>query len=310
MSRTRRPPCPVTGEPASRLVQWVSAELLADLWRYEFRVDVRPSFRGATRFGLWESPTGLHFFDPMTAGDAAFYDRVYARMRLDRHRDKGPKAEFAMAAQSVAPGDRVLDVGCGFGAFRASVPHADYVGLEPYGGADRPPYVLAETLDGHLATNAGAYDLTCAFQVLEHVERPLAMLRGMAAAVRPGGQVIVGVPHVPSAGARIPNYLINATPHHLTWWTEAALRAAAERAGLVDARVEQAPWSDVDAIVYWIARCSPIRCVDRRYRHAWSWHAASAVGFLAGYAMWTLRGAPRAADDEGASLLLTARKPD
>ncbi len=38
------PLCPVTGEPATRLVQWVSGSLLTDLWRYEFGVDVRPSF--------------------------------------------------------------------------------------------------------------------------------------------------------------------------------------------------------------------------------------------------------------------------
>lgn len=305
------PPCPVTGAPAKRLVQWVSADLLAEMWRRAFRIDVRPSFRGATRFGLWESPSGLHFFDPPRAGDAAFYAAVYARMNLGRHRDKGLKAEFGLAAAYVRDGDRVLDVGCGFGAFRAAVPHASYVGLEPYGDSDaeRAEWLRVETLARHLEREEGGYDVACAFQVLEHVEDPAAMMADMARAVRPGGRVIVGVPHVPSAGTRIPNYLINAVPHHLTWWTAEALEAVAARVGLVSARVEVAPWSGVDSIVHWMSRCSPVQCRDRHFRHAWSWHASALVSFLAGYAMWTLCGSAAGASDEGASLLLIAEKP-
>ena len=42
----RAPACPVTGRPAVRHIQWVAARLLTDLWRIEFKTDVRPSFRG------------------------------------------------------------------------------------------------------------------------------------------------------------------------------------------------------------------------------------------------------------------------
>lgn len=310
------PLCPVTGEPARRLVQWVSAELLTDLWRIGMRVDVRASFGDTRRFGLWESPTGLYFFDPMRAGDPGFYTTLYARLNMRRHMQryasKGwSRAEFALAARHVRENDRVLDVGCGFGAFRHEVRHARYAGLDPhFSGEPGADWARIGTLTDHLRENAGAYDVCTAFQVLEHVEDPVGMLADMVRAVRPGGRVIVGVPHVPAAPTRIPNYLINAVPHHLTWWTTAALETIAARVGLTKIRVEPVPWSELDGIVYWMSRCSPVKCRTRHYRHSWAWHASSVVGFLAGYLMWKLKPAPTPGPaDEGALLMLIAEKP-
>lgn len=305
------PACPVTGLPAIRLVQWVSARLLTDLWRYALRVDVGPSFRGAKRFGLWESPTGLYFFDPMLEGDAGFYKSLYGRLDVRHYPREGlPRAEYRLAAREVAAGDRVLDVGCGFGAFRHEVPHARYTGLDPHFSA-KPgsDWARIETLGEHLKAHAGSYDVVTAFQVLEHVRGPVATLADMVQAVRPGGAVIVGVPHRPSAHARIPNYLINAVPHHLTWWTRSALEAIAARVGLVRPRVVVAPWSEVDAVVYWMERCSPVRCRDIHYRHAWSWHASALVGLMGALVMRRVRPRPGRGGDEGASLLLVAEKP-
>lgn len=306
----KSPRCPVTGEPPKRLVQWVNANLLVELWRRGVNVDVRPSFRGATRFGLWESPTGLYFFHPMRAGDEGFYTAFYKRLKLADY--AGPdwmRGEFLLAARHVRDGDRVLDVGCGFGPFRHAVPHARYTGLDPhFDGPSGTEGFVKQTLEEHLRKNSGRYDVVCAFQVVEHVENPVAMVANMMWAVKPGGLVIVGVPHVPAAHTRIPNYLINATPHHLTWWTEAALKALALRAGLREATVEVAPWSSVDGIVYWMSRMSPVKCRDAHFRHAWSWHGSALFGLLAGYVAWKLKPTPRPRDDEGASLLLVARR--
>lgn len=307
---TDPPACPVTGEPAVRLVQWVGAGFLANLWRHTFRVDVRPSFRGTKRFGLWQSPTGLYFFDPMTEGDAAFYEALYRLLpKGSAPREGYPREEFRIAARHVTEGARVLDVGCGSGAFRHVVPGARYTGLDPHADlASEPDWLCRESLAEHVDGRVGFYDCVCAFQVLEHVAAPMAMLAEMARAAVPGGKVVVGVPHVPSAHTRIPNYLINAPPHHLTWWTKAALEAAAAQVGLVKASVQTVPWGEVDAIVYWMERCSPVRCREVHYRHAWIWHASALAGFLGGLAMRKVP-APRRAGDEGASLLLVAEAP-
>lgn len=305
------PPCPITGERQNRLVQWVSTALLADLWSWEFRVDARPAFAGATRLGLWESPTGLYFFDPPIPGDARFYETLYRRIGTRALSGRTAyRGDCNLAARHVGRGARVLDIGCGFGAFRHLIPEAEYVGLDPNFPAEAgETWKRGETLEVHLADRAGQYDVACAFQVLEHVPDPVSFLRNMAQAVKPGGNIMVGVPHVPSAHTRIPNFLINAPPHHLTWWTPKALEIAARSAGLVKPAVEVAPWSRVNSLIYWISRCSWVKCRDRFFRHDWSWHAAAAVGFVAGYALWKIRPEPRPTDDAGAALLLVAERP-
>ena len=312
MSPPAIPLCPVTGEPAARLVQRIDARLLTALWRILFRADPRPSFKGTSRFGLWQSPTGLYFFDPMRAGDADFYARFYRSRGMQGYLRDPDRGEFALAAAQIGAGERVLDVGCGFGTFRHCVPRARYTGLDPHFAGDpaENPWAKAETLAEHLAACEGAYDAACAFQVMEHVEDPAGLMVEMARAVRPGGRVLVGVPHVPSAPTRVPNWLTNAPPHHLTWWTEEALKALARRAGLVDPAVQATPWAKSDVFVYWLDRFSFVTARARHFRHAFAWYAAGLLAVAPAYAASRLMPLPAPGSDEGVSLLLTARRPE
>ncbi len=305
------PLCPVTGKPAIRLVQRVDARLLTALWRIVFRTDPRTSFKGTSRFGLWESPTGLYFFDPMLAGDAAFYARFYESRGMQGYLRNPDRGEFCVAASLIAAGDRVLDVGCGFGAFRHRVAHAEYTGLDPHFAGDPRdnPWARAESLSDHLVDHAGAYDVVCAFQVVEHVEDPVGLVSEMARAVRPGGTIFVGVPHVPSAQTRIPNWLTNAAPHHLTWWTETALKALAGRAGLVEPRVLVSPWTRSDVFVYWMDRFSLVTARSRHYRHALAWHLAPLLAACPAFLASRVLPLPVPGSDEGVSLLLVAQRP-
>lgn len=151
--------------------------------------------------------------------------------------------------------------------------------------------------------------MVCAFQVIEHVERPAKLFAEMAAATKPGGRLIVGAPHAPSAMTRIPNFLLNAPPHHLTWWSHQALASLAQREGLIVETIPRVAWCKVDSLVYWIERCSFQRCQDVYFKDAWSWHISALTGFLLGYLMDRLFGPPKRTTDEGSGLLLVARKP-
>jgi len=301
------PLCPVTGEPAARLVQWIDAGFLAELWRIEFKTDARPSFKSQKQFGLWESPSGLYFVDPAYEGDHEFYLQLYSYLIAHKLWARAAlRDEYARAAKRIRPGDRVLDVGCGDASFRGVIPEASYVGLDPNMAAFVDG-VLGETLAEHLREHAGSYDAVCAFQVVEHVTAPREMFAEMVRAAKPGGLVMIGVPQVPSALTRIPNFLINAPPHHLTWWTKEALAVLATRCGATVESIEAASWTEYDSLVYWISRCCPIRCRDVHFRHAWSWHAATLIGFLLGRLMYAVRPLPKTRD-EGAGLLLVARR--
>ncbi len=307
----RVPLCPVTGQPAVRRVQWVTARLLTDLWRIEFGADVRPSFAGVDRFGLWESPTGLYFFDPSRAGDSAFYGDMSAWQKRHRVIPKSAlRQEFGIAAKAIPTGARVLDVGCGAGAFRDVVPHADYTGIDPHlAEGSAAARLRAETLSAHLAERAGYYDAVCCFEVIEHVRDPRRLFAEMVLAAKPNGLLCVGVPHVPSALTRIPNYLVGAPPHHLTWWTEAALVELVRGAGAIFESVQRAPWGQGDSLLYWIERYSPLKCRDVFYRGAVNWHAAALAGFALGTLANAIFGPPKRTVDEGAGLVMFARAP-
>jgi len=305
---TRPPLCPVTGQPARRLVQWVPARLLADLWRLIYKTDAGSSFGRIKQFGLWESPTGLYFFDPPCEGDETFYRVFQGRLRsLSLFGFDDERAEFAVAGQRIPKGARVLDVGCGLASFRHCLPHAHYTGLDPNLGIDIPGVDLRkETLAGHL-TRSGGYDAVCAFQVLEHLIDPRGFFHLLSEAVQPGGLVIIGVPHVPSAMTKIPNFVLNAPPHHLTWWTDRALTALAEGEGLVVESIEEMPWSKPDAPIYWAEKSTWIKADKEHFLPDWRWHIAMLASLIGGYMLNKFRKPP--SHEKGAGLLLIARKP-
>jgi SAM-dependent methyltransferase len=303
------PRCPITGLPAARLVQRVSSNLLVGLWRGSFNIRTRHLLGHVPRLGLWESPCGLAFFDPMIAGDAAFYAEFYQRIQLHELLSaQEARPEFVRAASLVPPRARLLDVGGGGGGFARHIPHAHYVGLDPNAtqvadGID----MRAETIEQHGAANAAAYDVVCAFQVVEHVADPLAFVRAMLVCLRPGGLLLIGVPLWPSPMTDIPNFVFNAPPHHLSWWTEDALRALAAALRLDAETVEPLPVGAHEGLLYWMGRCAPKLTGQRFFRAQWRWYGALAWAFAAGRIANALRKPPEHATRIIA--LMSARKP-
>ena len=303
------PSCPITGVPARRCVERLDAAFLTQLWRYSGRVDVGKLLLPAGTFRLWESPTGLIFFDPPVAGDEAFYRAFYGHIGAhDKLAGPGTeRLEFRQAAAHVPHGARVLDVGCGHGGFRAYVPKAAYTGLDPNFSAEDPTgAILDETVEAHAARLGPVYDVACAFQVIEHVVDPLAFARAMAACVKPGGLVLIGTPLWPSPNTTIPNFVINAPPHHLTWWTRDSLVALAETLGCSPEAVHPIGMDRHDSLIHWMAKITPIRCRDRFFRKSWPWVLALAFAYWIGSLLDRWLPVPKRTRPN--ALLLVARK--
>ncbi len=204
----------------------ISSGALTAEWKRQLGVIPTPKFNEGTEFRLWRCPASqLRFFTPAAPGDGQFY----AAMRETRSYYQIDKWEHEQALEMVRPGDRVLDVGCGDGAFLGNcvASGASAVGLELNPAAvvqarSAGLEVLDCQVESHLEANRGTYDLVCAFQVLEHVEAPLDFLNALAALVKPGGRLIVGVPNgdgwIADGGS-----IYQWPPHHLTWWGRASL---------------------------------------------------------------------------------------
>lgn len=297
--------CPITGEPAT-LVQVVGAKLLRGLWRASFGITptVLPE-RG--EFSLWLAPCGLMFFDPPIEGDEAFYAALYAKLdapaRIVRAAPSRP--EYLAAARHVRAGDAVLDVGAGPGAF--APPGARVTALDPHAPAGSA--VLRESAAAHAARLGPVYDAVTAFQVIEHVADPMALVRDMLACLRPGGLLVLGAPLWPSPMTAIPNFCLNAPPHHLSWWNEAAVRALAAAAGLAVQEVAQLSAAPGQPLIHWMGRFAPLKASPEGpyFAPRTSWHASLLVAYWAGRIMAPLRRIPPTSAPH--FVLLVAQKP-
>ncbi len=304
------PYCPITGLPAKRLIQRVSARLISGLWRHSFGISADRQLENIARFGLWESPCGLAFFDPMLPGDEAFYSELHRRRDFQRVLAAPglPRPEFRYVAELVQPGGKVLDVGCGEGGLAQYMPQAIYVGLEPNSSTtDAAPDIRKETAAAHSVTHAEEYDVVCAFHVIEHVADPPGFASDLMNCLKPGGRLFISVPSRHSPITDIPNFVLNAPPNHLSWWNEGALRALADRRHLIVEAVEPLPFWRCDSIIYWMGRFSPKLVGSRYFRAHWIWYGALAWSALTGRVADRLFRMPANAASSG--LLLTARKP-
>lgn len=135
------------------------------------------------------------------------FDRDRLREMLANEADMSFKrrAESVFDFLAIAPGDRVLDAGCGRGFYlnflRALYPDADVVGVE----LDRPLLPLARSVvPGARVANANLYDLPFAdasfdkiifSEVIEHVPDDAAALRELARVLAPGGVLALTTPN-------------------------------------------------------------------------------------------------------------------
>src|SRR3954454_21015978 len=105
------PLCPITGLPATRRIQPISTRLIGELWRKAFKVKTDRQLAGIERFALWESPCGLAFFEPMLAGDEAFYLDLYNQGDFHQLLTAPglARAEFKRVAELAQPGAKILD---------------------------------------------------------------------------------------------------------------------------------------------------------------------------------------------------------
>lgn len=298
--------CPLTGSADVDLIQHIPTRYLTDRYRRDLDIDLGDIFDGIETIGFYESrTTGLKFFAPAVTAPPG----IYAGLRRQGWYDPPDKFEFTVGAAAVSPGDRVLDIGCGAGHFAKHVPDAEYTGL------DASPHAVAagiRTLPGGLSdiatSHANEFDVVTAFQVLEHAADPLAFIRDAMALLRPGGTLVIGVPDGDSYLGTLANFVLNAPPHHVTWWNAQSLTALAEIAGLADVALHRAPVEAWEARLYWMARVQRwLRPSGADLFEVSRWGRGATVGayLLAGAINQRRR---QSLDEHGATTVLAGRK--
>lgn len=191
----------------------------------------------------------LEFFEPAVPATPDYYE---ALSRTGRYYE-ADRWEFGVLADMLEKGNVVVDFASGMGGFseRAKEVGCTVIAVDtnPDAISSRHPEVRVETeIPKEMR---GQADVFCAFQVLEHVDDPVALAGLARSVVRPGGRVALSVPNNQRI-ARLPLEPLDHPPHHLTRWTPEALRALAGEAGLVveTVRCEQPLLWDVRWAIY------------------------------------------------------------
>ena len=223
--------CPLTGNRDIEVLEEFPSSLLIACYQRDLGINVASAFKGVEKLQLCRCVSSdLIFFSPSITGSLEFYRQLQS---FDWYFPDS-KFEYERASNWIKPGHRILDIGCGAAQFAHNIPFVSYIGLEPNNGSTKSvgladAQILSETVNDHAMTHAHSYDVVCAFQVLEHVENPKDFLTAALACLKPEGLLILGVPSAESYVTRIANFVLNAPPHHVTWWTNQALRHMADQ---------------------------------------------------------------------------------
>ena len=134
---------------------------------------------------------------------------------------------------------RLLDVGCGNGAFLKLAQKAGW----SVHGIDFDPIAVAEAREGgldiflgdidQLAAQEQTYDWITCSHVLEHVHHPQKLLKSMQRLLRPGGTLWLQTPNIDSIGHRTygTSWIGADPPRHLTLLNLPTLRQTFESSG-------------------------------------------------------------------------------
>lgn len=295
-------------QTATEIVETVSSADLVKSWQSDFGIDVAHLFEDVPEIALLkDNKTGRLSFYPAVEGDPAFYQALRA---FDWYHPPS-KDEFAAAASYHRPGELIIDVGAGAGGFAAHVPRPLYRGLETDSEAVKAAHAkglnlvhsdMAEHLASEYFQPAG---LVTAFQVLEHVRDPDMFLHELVALADKGGRVVVGVPDAGSYVADLPDFMLNAPPHHLTWWTGTALRDSLQTAGLrilETHRFKVEPW---ERQLWWMSKLARLARPEKMSRLGAKLRTRKVASYLGS---WALQKCPIPKTARGSTLLMVAEK--
>ena len=223
-------PSPITGKEA-KIVDSFDTDEIIKAYKGHYNVDVTEYFSSNSTLNLYEcNDTGLRFFYPYNlSGNDFFYQQLqylpfyYADWKWD----------YEIAFNLIPENSRVLDIGCGRGAFLEKIKNekkCDVMGLEF--NTDAYKTLLQKninasqlTIENYAVENESKFNVVCFFQVLEHIGNVNSFLNAAIKCLKPNGTLIIAVPYnKPYMYGNNKYETLNLPPHHMGWWDENSLQ--------------------------------------------------------------------------------------
>lgn len=240
-------PCPCCRSRTGVVVAEIPYETIFTALEEEFDVRFAPAERdqlapagstSLTRCGV----CGLEYFVPLAPGPASFYARLSESGRYYEQ----DRWEFAVAAATLRPDDRLVDFGCGSGAFLRHVADraSEVVGVDTnpaVSQAEPGIRVVADSFSGFADRNSGVFSVVSAFHVLEHVSDAAELVAPALRCLRPGGRLLISVPNRERL-YRAPFDVLDHPPHHVSRWSVHQFHRLADRFSVSLTRITTEPF--------------------------------------------------------------------
>jgi len=186
------------------------------------------------RYGKYElfgcGACQLHFWEPRTMPDAAWYERLYGG-RDEKLLPLEPGHRFFLDDPCRPRTGTLLDIGCGTGNFLVAARDAGYAvtGTELDGNAARfarerlgLPCILGLTVSDYVRAHPSErFDIVTFFEVLEHQADPRDFLKHAKACLQENGYIALSVPNR-DRWLTAPD-VFDYPPNHFLRWTKDAL---------------------------------------------------------------------------------------
>ncbi len=168
------------------------------------------------------------------------YEKYYEHYWEEEHIQRGMDyydLRYSHIKGFIKPSDdlKVLDVGGGNGQFLEwlGVKKATVLDISKSGLTEarrRGFKTIQSDVQGRYPVRENSFDIVICFETIEHIEKPVSMLRQIRKCLKPGGMLVLGVPNLPADGVH----------HKKRWYLTDALQALKD-AGLKVKEIEYTP---------------------------------------------------------------------
>ncbi len=205
--------------------------------------------------GLWKRSTcavvqcdacQFAFPVPYVAGDKEFYELAHGVPSYPRHRWEYDRAVHFLKSLPPSDSPRILELGAGVGQFIKGLLRVPGFRPDRIVATDYSSHSVKELrklgVNAQLASvfelaacgdNRASFDAVCAFQSVEHMANVTEVVITLKTMIKPGGLLIVSVPHGPAIEFNERHLsCFDMPPNHVGRWYRGTFATLATRTGL------------------------------------------------------------------------------